>query len=235
MATSGYCSRCGTPRRAEDVFCGSCGTRLPDTSGGAPPAAGSSSSPRPAGPPRPPTSGLPPTTPIPVYQPPPGGGPPPPPVSWYPATHQQPPATGVTATGTGVATGVKIRPIPLIGGLAIAVSSLLPWIASAGGVPSGTAFDVPVEFLFDPQGFGDGLKLGAIVLLIGLAGGALSFTTRGPGIRRILASATIAIGGAYIAQLVRVVGQLPGASVADLIGFGVYVMIGGGILLLASK
>jgi hypothetical protein len=154
----------------------------------------------------------------------------------HPAMYAQPPATAVPPTGTGAATGVKIRPIPLIGGLAIAVSSLLPWIASFGPAPSGNAFDLSVQFLIDPLRAGDGFKLGIIVLLIGLAAAVLAFTTQYAGLRRILALVTIAIGGIYIAQLARAVGQLGGGvSTIDFIGFGVYVTIGGGVVLLAGK
>jgi hypothetical protein len=117
------------------------------------------------------------------------------------------------------------------------LSSILPWFAFQGG-ESQIGFDVPVQFLFDPLqgGSGDGLKIGLLVFLIGIAGGALTFTTRGPGIRRMLASAAIAIGGIYIAQLARVVEQFGGGiSVTDIIGFGVYVMLGGAALMIAGK
>ena len=245
MGDAGFCPSCGAPHVAGDVFCGSCGTRLPDPE----PAPAAPMPPYQAPPAVVPAAAPPPYTPPPAtptaYQPPPPGPPPfQQPYPAYPPAQQgygvPPPGPQAPGSGPAVAGGLKIRVVPLIGAVAIALSSALPWLTSVvsrGLVsPSQNGFDVPFKFLFDPTGASGGLKVGLALVLLGVAGGLLTFVRATGAIRRLLGVAAIAIGGAYIAQLIRFVNDLGGGiSVTKVMGFGVYVAIGGGVLLAAGK
>src|SRR5205807_5891826 len=159
-----------------------------------------------------------------AYAPPPGYGPP-------------PPGPQTAAVGSRVAGGVKIRVIPLIGAVAVAVASALPWVSSIQGSASENGFKVPFKFLFDFKSqSGGGFKVGIALILLGVIGGLLTFVPVSGIIRRLLGVGAIAIGGAYIAQLVKLVHDLGGGiSVTRVLGFGVYVAIGGGVLLTAGR
>jgi hypothetical protein len=141
------------------------------------------------------------------------------------------------AAGTSLPGGVKLRWIPLIGGIALAISAVLPWIASVQGSPSAKGLDVPASFLFDPLKAGrGGIKVGLMVLLAGVVGAALTLLPVTGAIRRLLGALGVAVAGLYIVQLGRVVDRVGGGvSLTDAIGFGVYVAIGGGLLLAAGK
>jgi hypothetical protein len=143
-----------------------------------------------------------------------------------------PPSPGVSVAG-----GIKVRPIPLIGGIAIAISSALPWIASVQGGDSIKGFDVPAAFLFDFKKAGSGgLKIGLVVLLVGVIGAALTLLPVTGAIRRLLGGLGVVIGGLYVVQLGRLVDAVGGGvSLTDAIGFGVYVAAGGGLLLAAGR
>jgi len=125
----------------------------------------------------------------------------------------------------------------MIGALAVILASFLPWLSSQGGTPAANAFDVPFRFLIDPtQATGVDLDLGFAVLVIGLGAGAATVVPALSTIRRLLGLAAIAIGVVFFGQLARLVDQV-GAdmSVTDLVGFGVYLAVGGGVLLLFAK
>ena len=191
----------------------------------------------PSAPPAPPAVSAPPqqTAPFPGYQPQNVQTTPVPPQGWSPAPGPvpAPTATAPPPVGVGATAKVKPKPIPLIGGLAVAVASILPWFAVTEA-PSLTGFDVPLQFLFDPLQPSDGVKVGLIVLLLGLAGAWLSFSASRVNIRRVLGLAAIAVGVVFILQLGSFVDQVgAGVSVTDVIGFGVYVNIVGGVMLLA--
>jgi hypothetical protein len=175
-----------------------------------------------------------PTAPFPGYQPQTVQTAPLPPQAWTPPPGpvSAPPTTAPPPPGVGAGAKAKPKPVPLIGGLAVAVASILPWFA-VEGTQSLSGFDVPLQFLFDPLQPSDGVKIGLIVLLLGLGGAWLSFSSSRTGLRRLLGLAAIAIGGVFILQLASFVDQVgAGVSVTDVIGFGVYVTIVGGVMLL---
>ena len=237
MATAGFCPNCGTARVADDAFCASCGSRLPDLQ---PPPAD-------------------PTVPIPVTQPPAAASPPyqppaqypqvpPPAAPSYPPTAaypQVPPATqpvyqpapAASGPAVRVAGGVKMRPLPLIGAVVIAVAAALPWVDLLGRTAN--SFDIPMAFLFDPEGSAGGsggINIGVVMVLLGVVGGLLTFVPITGALRRALGGLAIAVSGVYIAQWIRLASDAGGgATFTDFVGFGAYVGIAGGVLLAAGR
>jgi hypothetical protein len=153
----------------------------------------------------------------------------------YPQAYAPPPA----GSGVRVSGGVKIRALPLIGAVAIAVSAALPWIPSGGLVPTQNGFDVPFQFLFDPEGTvggRGGVTIGVALVLLGVIGGLLTFVPITGAIRRAFGGIAIAMAGAYMAQWARLLGDSGGgASFTDVVGFGAYVALAGGVLLAAGR
>jgi hypothetical protein len=230
MATAGYCPRCGAPSQAGDVFCRSCGNKLGET-GGDPTAP---VWPAQTAPPPPPSVAAPPAAPYPSHQM--GAQPvpyPSPAQPGYQPSYQPPPRQVAAPT----ATWSKIRSLPMLGALAVALASFLPWVEFPGFGGAGTGFDVPFGFLFDPIAADPGgFDLGLITMLIGIGGGVLIYRRKKPGIRRLLGVAAAGIGVLYALQLTSLISQAGGGlSVTDVMGFGVYVTIGGGVLLAAGK
>jgi hypothetical protein len=249
MPSAGFCPHCGAPRQADDQFCGSCGTRLAVTTmEGASAAPGPESAQPPPPAPAPPTEPLPTVQPAPSYQASPPAYPAPPPTYQQPANqppgayqqqpYQQPGYTEPPlyqpppASSKG---GVKVRPVPLIGAAGVLIASVLPWI-SVGGTSSSNAFDVPFSFLTGSQTSSGGFKVGVGLVLLGIAGAVLTFVPSTGVLRRLMGVAAIGIGAAFIGQLARLISDLDfGPSVGDALGIGVYVAIGGGVLLAAGK
>ena len=236
MSTAGFCGRCGEPRRAGDAFCRSCGSRFDDAGPG------------PTAPPQPPGVAVPPAypgAPAPVGPPPPPSIAVPPPVAYpnprtaagtQPIPYQAQPGAPAPTDATTAAPSSKLRPLPLIGAIAVALASFLPWIAFPG-LPGGTGFDVPFGFLFDQASLDPGgLDLGLITLSLGAGGAVLTFMRRSPGLRRLLGVAAAGIAILYLVQLNSLVGEAGGdISALDVLGFGVYVTIGGGAILAVTK
>jgi zinc ribbon protein len=246
MATASYCPKCGAPSRAGDVFCRSCGNRLGESAApaqaaplqpptvSAPGAAPYSPPGAPTAPPPPPSVSAPPAAPYPGYQ----TGAPTQPLPLpsqaqpgYQPSYQPPPAPARAAATS------KLRPLPLIGALGVALASFLPWVEFPGFGEAATGFDVPFGFLFDPTTVDPGgFDLGLLTLLIGIGGSVLIFMRKKPGIRRLLGVGAAGIGVLYALQLTSLISQAgAGISVTDVMGFGVYVTIGGGVLLAAGK
>jgi hypothetical protein len=141
-------------------------------------------------------------------------------------------------TAAGVASWLDVRPIPLIGALAVAVAAFLPWFNGVAGAGSANGFDVPYGFLIDPAEVAadSAFTIGLAMLLIGIAGAVLAAVGGSSVMRRLLGTAAGAIAGVYIAQLARFVGEFGGEIAAtDLLGIGTYVAIGGGVLLGLGK
>lgn len=205
---TGSCGRCGVPYSVDDAFCSRCAARL----GPAPFPGHAAGGPYGYGQP---------------------GSPAPAPAGYGYASPAAPPRGGWA--GPRTVAGVKISPIPLVGGLALMVSSVLPWV-NAPGAPSANAFEVPVTFLFDPLGAPGGPRVGLVLLLIGLAGAALAFVPAGRVVRRLIGPVATAAGGLFISAVIRLVGDAGGGvGPLDLIGFGAYVSIVGGILVAAGR
>jgi hypothetical protein len=134
--------------------------------------------------------------------------------------------------------------IALLGSAAVLISAWLPWLGVAG--VTAKPFDVPAFFLLDSSAGLSGLRLGVLVVVIGVVGiaGALI-----PGLRFLpilVGFVALAVGGLFYLQtnylLDFLQGQLTGLGLGgvndtiaalnpdltDLIDYGVYVMLAGG-------
>lgn len=169
----------------------------------------------------------------------------PPPPSPAPAAHpndQQPtqvfpPAVpGATpAPARPASAGLKATPLALVGGLAVAVASFLPWLSGRFGSPK--AFDIPFNALYDLEGGSGGLKLGLAILIVGAGGAALAFIPKSSSLRRLSGGLALAMVVAFVVQLIRALTD-SGGDVGDAftaLGVGVYVAAAGGALLAAGK
>ncbi len=209
------------------------------------------------------TAPQPPVYPPPVYASPNAVGPPPPtyqpPVAWGPQQGAYPPggaypspgiypppryggpvlapqAAAAAPTATG---GLKVSVVPLIGGILVAVSSLLPWFASFQGGKSSNAFEVPVGYLIDPLKGQGGLKVGILVVLIGLVGALLACLPVRRAALVTLGTLATVFGGVFVVQTIRFVnavnqGAGPGGKVSatSVIGLGAYLAVVGGVLMM---
>lgn len=226
MTGAGYCPTCGIDRRQGDRFCRNCGRDL----GGADPSevtalreAGGGEATRP----------LSPTV---------AGGlagaatgaapvPPPPPASAVPVA----PVTPAASPGAAAAPARYSLPFPpmaLAGGVAIVVAALLPWF----GAGSLNALDLPLPVVWDFAG-DSALKLGTVLIVLGVLGGGLSFVQRTAWLRRLLGGLTISAVTGFTIQVLRFIDE-SGGSFGDLgeaIGAGVYVALAGGIALIVSR
>jgi hypothetical protein len=145
-----------------------------------------------------------------------------------------PPRKGVFDVRFG-GIGLTIRPLPILAGVAIAVSTGLSWLASATG--DDTAFDIPFVFLFDRTPDPGGFKLGLALLLVGIAGAVLSFLPGTGPLRRACGVAALAAVIAFGIQWGLRVNDA-GGSVSDFfdtVEAGAYVCLVGAFLLSTQR
>jgi hypothetical protein len=129
---------------------------------------------------------------------------------------------------------VALKPLPLVGGLLLIASSFLQWILGGG---SATAFDVPVQALWDIETADGPVKLGFVLVAIGAIGGGLSLGQRTAWLRRLCGSIRVAIVLAFAVQIYRVIDG-SGGSIGDVlttIGPGVYAALAGAVALQISR
>jgi hypothetical protein len=81
-----------------------------------------------------------------------------------------PAATPVRTAGLG---GLTIRPVPVVGGIAMIVGSFLTWV---GAIYDADAWDIGMGWLW--QGTVDNPRLGVIMLVLGIAAIGLAFVPR---------------------------------------------------------
>lgn len=263
MSDVKFCPSCGAARHPGDGFCRGCGRNLSEDDareeaaekgadvGPLPPATPTPSSlaapppspvapspvaPPPATPAPPPaavTQPMPPAAPPGYVMVPTSQAPPPPPVPL--AAAAPPPAAPSATSGRGVV-GMKrpLRPLALVGAAAVVVGVFLPWVS--GALEGGNAFDVPLSFLWSLEP-NDGVKLGLVLLLVGVGAAALTFLPGTGPVRRILGVVAAAASVVYVVQLFRLIDQAGGGfgDVMDVIGVAVYVTLAGGVVVAASK
>ncbi|MGH2673493.1 MAG: zinc ribbon domain-containing protein [Actinomycetota bacterium] len=223
MAVTRYCPRCGHARTEGERFCRKCGAALgsgetkltptPVVTSGAGEA----------------TASLPPVAPPSSALPPPPGAPPiaVPPIATAPPT----PAPQAVQTPRR---SVAVKPLPVVGGLVLLVSTFLPWISAAG---SANALDIPIQALWDIEAADGPVKLGFALLALGVLGAGLALIQRSPWFRRLCGSIGVAIVLGFAAQLYRAI-DASGGSVGDVfttIGAGVYVALAGAVALQFSR
>jgi hypothetical protein len=148
-----------------------------------------------------------------------------------PPTQQRQPARATSR----FASRLPFKPLALLGGILLVVASIVPWVSAA---VDANALDISIDALWDIQTSGEGpIKIGYVLIALGVLGGGLSFAPPTKWVRRICGSISIAVALAFAVQLFRAIdagGGSPG-DVFSAIGVGVYVALGGGILLLVSR
>lgn len=138
------------------------------------------------------------------------------------------------------------RTLTAAGGLAVAVSALLPWFSMAG-LPGVGPFKIPIQALWSSTtsataANGPGLlSVGVALLLIAAAGIAAAFVPTSNWVRTGAGAAALVMPSAWTKQLLTVARQLnqlgggTRVSVIGLVGIGVYVSLAGGVLLLVGS
>jgi hypothetical protein len=131
--------------------------------------------------------------------------------------------------------GLTIRPLPILGGVAIAVSTALAWLSSTAG--SDNAYDIPFVFLFDRTPDPGGFKLGVALLLVGIAGAVLSVLPGTGPLRRACGLAALAAVIAFGIQWGLRIHDAGGtvSDFFDTIKAGVYVCLVGAFVLSTQR
>lgn len=156
--------------------------------------------------------------------------PPPPPPQAAPA----PVPAGFAPAPTAARTGPTLRFTPAtLGGIAVAVSAFLPWLSFLG--VSFNAFEdgVPISGLFSFETTSDSPPLGFLVLAVALGITLASVQGWARTVQRAFAIGAIVVGAAWATQVMRALNdQQQAGQFLDVIGFGVFVCIGGGVVAL---
>jgi hypothetical protein len=125
--------------------------------------------------------------------------------------------------------------VAAVGGITVAVSSWLAWLASVEGSPTESAFAGPAWFLIDKNATRAGLSLGFLVLVVGIIV-IVGAVVRGMGMLSLIGGLfELLVVLLFTYQLNRAVNDFnvgPGVDVrlTDFVGLGVYVALVGAIL-----
>jgi hypothetical protein len=143
--------------------------------------------------------------------------------------------------GGAVALGkMALRPLPLIGAIALIVATFLSWMKAldAFGTGSVNGWDIGLPILWTITNPGDQPRLGLILLIVGIVAlGAAFIPKAGRALAAITGLLGLVIGGLYTIQVIRFWGQDPiNASASDTlgnaVGIGPWIALAGGVLLL---
>jgi SH3-like domain-containing protein len=138
--------------------------------------------------------------------------------------------------GTFALGGLKIRPLPLIGGIALIVATFLNWLQMG----SSNGFQVGLPFLWGGwQHGGDNPDLGIFTLIIGIGAVLLAVLPRTsvPAIR-ILGLITVVIAVVFAIQVMLWAGDLGGSAgdaFTDGLSAAPYIALVGGALMLITR
>jgi len=147
---------------------------------------------------------------------------------------------GGTAAGGGAATlmlgGLKVRLLPLLGGIALIVATFVNWLQMG----SSNGFQVGLPFLWGGwEHGGDNPDLGIFTLIIGIGAVLLAVLPRTSAIAlRILGIVALVIGVVFIVQVILWAGDMGGSAgdaFTDGISAAPYVAVVGGILMLLAR
>ena len=145
------------------------------------------------------------------------------------------------AGGGGMALGgLALRPLPLIGAIALIVATFLSWMKalSAFGTPSVNGWDVGLPILWNITSPGDQPRIGLILLIVGIVALAAAFIPKaGRGVAAFCGLLGLVISGLYVIQVIRFWGQDPvnagaGDTLSNAVGIGPWVALAGAVLLL---
>jgi hypothetical protein len=122
-----------------------------------------------------------------------------------------------------------VRIVAMAGGAVVAVAGPVPWLRT----PSVSGFDVPFLAIFGSSA-ADALRLGLVLLVIGVLGAGLSAAAPLAPVRRSFGSLVFLIVGTFATRLV-VDAFDAGADLGDVlsvVGLGPYVALAGAVLLM---
>jgi len=145
-------------------------------------------------------------------------------------------AAAAAGKGTFSLAGLKIRPLPLIGGIALIVATFVNWLQ----LGSSNGFQIGLPFLWGGwEHGGDNPDLGIFTLILGVAGILLAVLPRtsAPAIR-ILGLLAVVIAVVFAVQVMLWAGDWGGGAgdaFTDGMSFAPYVALGGGILMLLTR
>ncbi|MBM3696448.1 MAG: hypothetical protein FJW79_11030, partial [Actinobacteria bacterium] len=140
--------------------------------------------------------------------------------------------------GGGLALGpLALRPLPLVGGIALIVASFLPWLKGIFGASSTGGWNTPFQVLWNTTSPGDQPRMGLIVLIVGIIALAAGVIPKaGRALAAITGVLAAVIGALYIVQVIRLFSNQLGASAGDVlnnaIGIAPWIALGGALLLL---
>jgi hypothetical protein len=121
--------------------------------------------------------------------------------------------------------------VTLIGSAIVAIAGFLPWLEADETL---NAYDAPVNFLFDAVSDDDGIKIGIVLLALGVIGIISAFIRPVRWLGIITGTVAIAIGLRFIQQANEALDivSIPGSDIelTDFVKFGAYVAIGGGVV-----
>lgn len=130
-------------------------------------------------------------------------------------------------------TGIRFG--PLIGAGAVGLSAVLAWIS---GIDSASSFEVPLSFLLSgDQAVESGFDLGWALLALALVGIAFCFRPAASLPRRICGGVAILISVLFTIQAARALSSFgaEASAVFDVLGVGVFLMLGGGLVLVIDR
>jgi len=132
--------------------------------------------------------------------------------------------------------GLKIRPLALIGGIAVIVATFLNWLQ----LGSSNGFNVGLPFLWGGWEHGaDAPDLGIFTLIIGIAAVLLALLPHtSVAAIRLLGLLAVVIAVVFAVQVILWAGDM-GGGISDAFKDGVsvapYVALGGGVLMLLTR
>ncbi len=135
---------------------------------------------------------------------------------------------------------MALRPLPLIGAIALIVATFLSWMKAleAFGTESFNGWDTQLAILWTITNPGDQPRIGLILLIVGIVAlGAAFIPKAGRALAAITGLLGLVIGGLYTFQVIRFWGQDPinasaGDTLGNAVGIGPWVALAGGVLLL---
>jgi SH3-like domain-containing protein len=136
--------------------------------------------------------------------------------------------------------GLALRPLPLLGGIALIVATFLTWMKAleAFMTPSFNGWDVGLPILWNITSPGDQPRIGLIVLILGIVALAAAFIPKaGRGLAAFTGLLGLVVSGLYIVQVIRLWGQEPinagaGDTLSHAVGIGPWIALAGAVLLL---
>jgi hypothetical protein len=129
--------------------------------------------------------------------------------------------------------GVTVRPLALIGAIALIVSAFIPWVS---GLSDANSLEIAMSFLWDLNASGQPY-LGVLIIGLGVVGLGLAVIKK-PTVPLIMVVGLLAIGvtGAFLFQMVRGITDSGGSAgdIFDWIGIAPWVALVSGTLLIAG-